>query len=60
MKDGKEKRMRANDGAVDSRGRYWVTTMNDPLVKDPTDEGIRFPSLHHRKKVDYSRRCVQT
>lgn len=35
-------RMRCNDGAVDSQGRYWVGTMNDPKVKDPSDEGILF------------------
>ena len=34
--------MRCNDGAVDSQGRYWVGTMNDPKVKDPTDEGVLF------------------
>lgn len=30
-------------GAVDSSGRYWVGTMNDPLVVDGnvTDEGMR-------------------
>ncbi|OCL03400.1 hypothetical protein AOQ84DRAFT_400682 [Glonium stellatum] len=32
---GKDKTMRANDGAVDSQGRFWVGYMNDPLVKDP-------------------------
>lgn len=31
--------MRANDGAVDSKGRFWVGYMNDPLVKEPVDEG---------------------
>ena len=35
-------RMRCNDGAVDSRGRYWIGTMNDPKVKEPTDEGVLF------------------
>jgi sugar lactone lactonase YvrE len=24
--------MRANDGAVDSQGRFWVGAMNDPAV----------------------------
>lgn len=38
--DGKDKTMRANDGAVDSKGRLWVRYMNDPLVKEPVDEGI--------------------
>lgn len=32
--------MRANDGAVDSQGRYWVSTMNDPLITDPVEEGM--------------------
>ncbi|KAK5017671.1 hypothetical protein BJ546DRAFT_902924 [Cryomyces antarcticus] len=40
--DGKEERMRGNDGAVDSRGRYWAGAMNDPLVKEPSDEGVLF------------------
>jgi sugar lactone lactonase YvrE len=31
--------MRANDGAVDSKGRFWVGYMNDPLFKEPVDEG---------------------
>lgn len=31
-----------NDGAVDSRGRYWVGAMNDPKVQEPSDEGVLF------------------
>ncbi|KAL9076256.1 MAG: hypothetical protein Q9157_003703 [Trypethelium eluteriae] len=38
----KEHRMRANDGAVDINGRFWLGTMNDPLVQSPTNEGILF------------------
>ena len=34
--------MRSNDGAVDSEGRFWVGTMNDPAVKEPTDPGVVF------------------
>lgn len=34
--------MRCNDGAVDAAGRYWVGTMNDPKVKEPTNEGVLF------------------
>lgn len=30
---------RGNDGAVDVRGRFFVGTMNDPLVKSPEPEG---------------------
>lgn len=40
--DGKPDRMRGNDGAVDSRGRFWVGFMNDPMVKEPVDEGAVF------------------
>jgi sugar lactone lactonase YvrE len=29
---GKTAQFRANDGAVDSRGRLWAGTMNDPLT----------------------------
>lgn len=38
----RSRRMRCNDGAVDSAGRYWVGTMNDPKVQEPTDEGVLF------------------
>ena len=40
----REERMRANDGAVDVAGRYWVGTMNDPPVVrgNITDEGVLF------------------
>jgi len=34
--------MRMNDGAVDSKGRFWAGSMNDPKVKKPTTEGILF------------------
>jgi len=34
--------MRLNDGAVDSEGRFWAGAMNDPLVKEPTNEGVLF------------------
>lgn len=35
-------RMRMNDGAVDSHGRYWVGTMNDPKVQKISGEGVLF------------------
>jgi len=38
----KAKEMRSNDGAADSKGRFWVGTMNDPLVKEPEDPGVVF------------------
>lgn len=41
VKDGKPDRMRGNDGAVDSQGRYWVGFMNDPLVAEVVDEGMQ-------------------
>jgi sugar lactone lactonase YvrE len=48
IKDGKERRMRSNDGAVDAKGRYWVTTMNDPEEDgvEVTDEGVIFRLDH--------------
>lgn len=36
---GREDRLRSNDGAVDSRGRFWVGTMNDFHVGTPGPEG---------------------
>jgi len=36
------KQIRSNDGAVDTSGRFWVGTMNDPTVTDPTDVGVVF------------------
>jgi sugar lactone lactonase YvrE len=41
FKDGKPDRMRGNDGAVDSQGRFWVGFMNDPLVAEIKDEGAQ-------------------
>ena len=38
----KDSLMRGNDGAVDSRGRFWVGTMIDPVLKPPTDAGVVF------------------
>lgn len=35
-------RMRFNDGAVDSQGRFWAGAMNDPKVQEPLDEGVLF------------------
>ncbi|KAJ6015478.1 hypothetical protein N7540_010069 [Penicillium herquei] len=39
---GKAERMRFNDGAVDSHGRFWAGAMNDPKIKAPGPEGILF------------------
>lgn len=36
------KSMRANDGAVDSSGRFWVEIFTDPTIKNPGDEGKLF------------------
>jgi sugar lactone lactonase YvrE len=35
----KERVMRANDGGVDARGRYWIGVMNDPLIEPPGPVG---------------------
>ncbi|KAI4849410.1 hypothetical protein E4T44_03367 [Aureobasidium sp. EXF-8845] len=56
VQSGKANRMRSNDGSVDSQGRYYVGTMNDPTVVDePGPEGILFRldqdlSLHRVKE----------
>ncbi|KAF2454295.1 hypothetical protein BDY21DRAFT_400268 [Lineolata rhizophorae] len=42
VKDGREHRMRFNDGAVDTEGRFWAGAMNDPLVHEITNEGVLF------------------
>ncbi|KAJ5812020.1 hypothetical protein N7474_008321 [Penicillium riverlandense] len=39
---GKAERMRFNDGAVDSHGRFWAGAMNDPKVQTPGPEGVLF------------------
>lgn len=47
--------MRCNDGAVDAAGRYWVGTMNDPKVKEPTNEGVLFrldPDLSLHRMIE--------
>ena len=59
----KEKEIRGNDGGVDSRGRFWVGTMNDPLVKEPTDDGELYyliPKtlcLALKHTIDFGRGC---
>lgn len=40
-KDGKPEKMRANDGIVDSKGRFWVSTMCDPGVTEFAPEGMK-------------------
>ncbi|CAK4033446.1 Hypothetical predicted protein [Lecanosticta acicola] len=52
-----QERMRSNDGAVDSRGRFFVGAMNDPALVGEgfTDEGLLFRldadlGLHRVKK----------
>lgn len=40
--DEKAKRMRSNDGAVDTAGRFWVEAFDDPEISEPTDEGVVF------------------
>jgi sugar lactone lactonase YvrE len=34
--------MRSNDGAVDSAGRFWLGTMNDPKEAEVTNEAVLF------------------
>ncbi|ETN46656.1 uncharacterized protein HMPREF1541_00842 [Cyphellophora europaea CBS 101466] len=40
--DAKYHSMRANDGAVDSQGRFWVGVVNDPLVTEFAPVGALF------------------
>lgn len=43
VKNGKPDKFRGNDGAVDSRGRFWVGFMFDPLVvSEMNSEGAVF------------------
>ncbi len=47
--------MRFNDGFVDPEGRFFAGAMNDPKVKDPTDEGVLFrldPDLSLHRVVE--------
>ncbi|VUC20846.1 unnamed protein product [Clonostachys rosea] len=41
-KDRKPKKMRANDGAVDSKGRFWVSAICDPAETSFKPEGALF------------------
>ncbi|KAE8352626.1 hypothetical protein BDV28DRAFT_148866 [Aspergillus coremiiformis] len=38
----KAHRMRFNDGAVDSHGRFWAGSMTDPKVQSPINEAVLF------------------
>jgi sugar lactone lactonase YvrE len=42
VKQGKADKMRGNDGAVDSQGRFWVGFMFDPLFAEMNNEGAVF------------------
>ena len=47
--------MRFNDGAVDSRGRFWAGAMSDPMVVDITNEGVLFrldPDLSLHRMIE--------
>ncbi|KAH0847946.1 putative calcium homeostasis protein Regucalcin [Fonsecaea pedrosoi] len=37
--EDKARRMRSNDGAVDTQGRFWVEAFVDPEISQVTDEG---------------------
>ncbi|KAK4697434.1 hypothetical protein P7C71_g649, partial [Lecanoromycetidae sp. Uapishka_2] len=53
--EGKDERMRFNDGIVDPLGRYWAGTMNDPKVHEPSPEGILFrldPDLSLHRMIE--------
>jgi sugar lactone lactonase YvrE len=44
-----EFRMRSNDGAVDSSGRFWIEAFVDPEVEEPTKEDALFLMGHDGK-----------
>ncbi|RAH74150.1 SMP-30/gluconolactonase/LRE family protein [Aspergillus aculeatinus CBS 121060] len=51
----RDHRMRFNDGAVDSHGRFWAGAMNDPKIQKPTNEGVLFrldPDLKLHRMVE--------
>ncbi|KAF2755044.1 hypothetical protein EJ05DRAFT_119979 [Pseudovirgaria hyperparasitica] len=37
---GKDQWFRANDGGIDSEGRFWASWMNDQLIKRPSAEAV--------------------
>lgn len=39
-------RMRSNDGAVDTQGRFWVEAFDDPTIFGPEEEGVLFRLDH--------------
>ena len=49
---GKAERMRANDGAVDSKGRFWASAVCDPLVTSFTPDGERDLNPQWRKRAN--------
>jgi sugar lactone lactonase YvrE len=54
VKGNKPERMRGNDGAVDSQGRFWVGFMNDPLVAEVKDEGPSTTPLYNHFSRSFS------
>ncbi|KAL2870234.1 SMP-30/gluconolactonase/LRE family protein [Aspergillus lucknowensis] len=51
----KLRRMRFNDGAVDSKGRLWAGAMSDPKVHDIIKEGVLFrldPDMRLHRMVE--------
>lgn len=57
--DGKEGRMRANDGEVDSEGRFWVNTMCDPEVTSSAPDGTN-RLVHHALLRPFLLPCAQS
>ncbi|KAL2403053.1 hypothetical protein ABEF93_007031 [Exophiala dermatitidis] len=44
--EDKTRRMRSNDGAVDTEGRFWFEAFVDPEIAEPTEEGVLFRLDH--------------
>ncbi|RMZ75876.1 hypothetical protein DV737_g5082, partial [Chaetothyriales sp. CBS 132003] len=51
----KTKKMRSNDGNVDSDGRFWVSAFVDPEIAEVTDEDVLF-LLGHDGKLEVKHR----
>lgn len=50
--EGKNDKMRANDGAVDCEGRFWVSALRDPKFGPFHPDGMEYrPFSYHVKRL---------
>lgn len=52
IEQGKERNLRGNDGSVDTAGRYFLGTMNDPTVSEIKEEGKSARKIHQHQYHD--------